>query len=31
MGEPHCLEEVVAGAGGQDMILYYPVRPATSG
>ena len=25
-GEPQCLEEVVAGEGGQDMILYHPVR-----
>ena len=31
MGEPQCLEEVVAGEGGQDMILYYPVRVATPG
>ena len=28
LGEPQCLEEVVGGEGGQDMILYYPVRPA---
>jgi len=28
LGEPQCLEEVVAGQDGQDMILYYPVRPA---
>ena len=27
-GEPQCLEEVIAGEAGQDMILYYPVRSA---
>ena len=27
LGEPPYLEEVVAGEGGQDMILYHPVRP----